>query len=72
MVTGMCRSVPKSIYSINDNIRQLLCKIHRLLMKNVKLTGTFSIKKATKMENCGIGNGGMGHKFALELLLVAI
>ena len=24
------------------------------------------------MENCGIRNGGMGHEFALELLLVGI
>ena len=41
-------------------------------MKNVKLTGTFSLKKANKMQNCGIGNGGMGHAFALKLLLVGI
>ena len=41
-------------------------------MKNVKLTGTFSIKKATKMQNCGSRSGGIGHEFALELLLVGI
>ena len=29
-------------------------------------------KKATKMQNCGIRNGGMGHEFALKLLLVGI
>ena len=40
-------------------------------MKNVNLTGTFIIKKRQKCKIV-VRNGGMGHEFALELLLVGI
>ena len=45
MVTGMCRSVPKRIYFINHNIKKLFCKTNLLFLKNVKVTGTFSVKE---------------------------
>ena len=41
-------------------------------MKNIKLTGTITIKNRKKLQNCGIRNGGMGHEFAREILLVGI
>ena len=41
-------------------------------MKNVKLTGTFSIKKRIKCKIVESEIGGMGHEFALKLLLVGI
>ena len=39
-------------------------------MKNIKLAGTFSIEKQQKCKIVESRNGGMGHEFALELLLV--
>ena len=72
MVTGMCRSVRKIAYFINFNIKLIFCKTRRLHLKNVKLTGTFIVKKATKMQNCGIRNGGRGHELAFKLSMVGI
>ena len=40
--------------------------------KNAKFAGTFSMKKATKMQNCGLIYWGRGHELALKLSLVGI
>ena len=65
MATGICRSVPKRIYFLNNNIRLLFCTATWLLLKNVKLAGTFNMKKPQESKNCGFRIWGNGHELAL-------
>ena len=59
------------IYFINHYINKYSEKLIYLFYKNVKLAGTFIIK-ATKMQHCGIRNGGRGHELGNKLSLIGL
>ena len=58
-------SSKKDLFSKLQHKVNIMYSSLTFFLKNVKLAGTFSMKKRQKCKNCGLKNGGRGYELAI-------